>query len=304
MRIRLAVAIAALAVGIGAGTLGQQPRGLARFVGSVALPSDPPILGGFSGIELGPNGRQMVLISDRGRVVHGQLSRENGTLFATLGPPIRFQDRNGRRLNGKGNDAEGLAIGPNGTLFVSFEGIHRILAYHPGQSRAFPLPRHPSFRKLSGNGGLEALAADAQGFLYALPERPWTRRRDIPVFRLDHDGWSEWAPYPRQRGFLPVGADFGPDGRLYVLERHFKGLGFASLVRSFHVDDNGLSDPQTHLQTPERFHGNLEGLSVWRDAQGQIRLTLVADDNFLRLLPNAIVEYVLPNSLAKMGNQD
>jgi hypothetical protein len=41
---------------------------------------------------------------------------------------------------------------------------------------------------------------------------------------------------------------------------------------------------------------NLEGLSVWRDIAGQIRLTLISDDNFRLLQRTEIVEYVLPNS--------
>ncbi len=246
----------------------------------------------------------MVLISDRGRIVRGQVSRENGALSVEIGPAISFQDRNGRRLNGRANDAEGVAIGDDATLFVSFEAIHRVLNYAPGQTHAVPMSRHGEFLKMPSNGGLEALAVAKNGTLYAIPERIWTRSGRIPVFRLDQNGWSDWAQFPRKPGFLPVGADFGPDGRLYVLERHFKGLGFASLVRSFAISSHGLTDPRTLLQTPELHHGNLEGLSVWRDAQGQIRLTMVADDNFMRLLPNEIVEYVLPKSLAKQGNQD
>jgi hypothetical protein len=151
---------------------------------------------------------------------------------------------------------------------------------------------------------MEALAINAHGAVFAIPERTWTRRGQLPLYKFDQNTWTRWAVYPRKLGFLPVGADFGPDGRLYVLERHFKGFGFASLVRSFAVTPNGLTDPQILLQTPERHHGNLEGLAVWRDDAGQIRLTMVADDNFLSLLPNGIVEYVLPKTLAKQGNQD
>jgi hypothetical protein len=274
------------------------------LVGVAALPSDPPKLGGYSGMELGPDGRQMVLISDRGRILRGQLERHHDDLHATTGPAISLQDRNLRRLNGRANDAEGIALGPDGTVFISFEGIHGLRAYAPGQMRALPLPRHADFHKMPGNGGLEALAIDHHGTVFAIPERSWARRGRLALYRYQQNSWTRWANYPRKPGFLPVGADFGPDGRLYVLERHFKGFGFASLVRSFAVTPQGPADPQILLQTPERYHGNLEGLAVWRDETGQIRLTMVADDNFLSLLPNEIVEYVLPKTLAKQGNQD
>ena len=38
----------------------------------------------------------------------------------------------------------------------------------------------------------------------------------------------------------------------------------------------------------------LEGISVWRDAQGYIRLTMIPDDNFYFFLGTDIVEYRLP----------
>jgi hypothetical protein len=304
MRFGFAGAIAVGLLGIVATFLGPAPQGPARFVSQVALPTDPGRLGGFSGLELGPNGRQMVLISDRGRVVRGTLSRQNGALSATIGPAISLLDRNGRRLNGRANDAEGLAIGPDGAMHVSLEAIHRVLQYPHGQTRATPLPRDAAFRRMPSNGGLEALAVDAGGVLYAIPERIWTRTGRIPVFRMDQNGWSDWATFPSANGFVAVGADIGPDGRLYVLERHFRGLGFASQVRSFRIGPDGLQDARTLLRTGERQHGNLEGLAVWRDAQGHIRLTMVADNNFLSLLPNTITEYVLPKTLAKQGNQD
>lgn len=37
-------------------------------------------------------------------------------------------------------------------------------------------------------------------------------------------------------------------------------------------------------------HDNLEGLSVWRDAQG-LRLTMVSDDNFMFFQRTEFVEY-------------
>jgi len=42
-------------------------------------------------------------------------------------------------------------------------------------------------------------------------------------------------------------------------------------------------------------HDNLEGVSVWRDADGALRATLVSDDNFRFLQQTEIVEYLLPD---------
>jgi len=38
---------------------------------------------------------------------------------------------------------------------------------------------------------------------------------------------------------------------------------------------------------------NMEGISVWTDASGQTRLTLVSDNNLNPILKTVIVEYVV-----------
>ncbi|MBA85966.1 MAG: hypothetical protein CML60_09425 [Rhodobacteraceae bacterium] len=304
MRKRLAVALAALT---GLIVLFTPPwaKGPAVFMGTLDLPSNGTKLGGFSAIELSPDGVDFHLITDRGHLLRGRIERTAGNLIGLRHGPVRpLRARNGQVLRKTGNDAEGAAIAPDGTLFISLEGKHRILSFPNGAEQASDRLDAAEFSRLPKNGGLESLAIARDGTLYALPERTWTRRQNTPVFRHGPDGWSALPGYTRTQGFLPVGADFGPNARLYILERHFKGLGFASRVRSFRVTPAGLSDPQLILQTPQRRHGNLEGLSVWRDTQGKIRLTMVSDDNFLSLFRSQIVEYALPKPLAKQGNQD
>ncbi len=62
--------------------------------------------------------------------------------------------------------------------------------------------------------------------------------------------------------FWPVGADFGPDGRFYLLERHLSGIfGFQSRVRSFRIDGNRISDERVVLRTATGTHDNLEGIA-------------------------------------------
>ena len=38
---------------------------------------------------------------------------------------------------------------------------------------------------------------------------------------------------------------------------------------------------------------NMEGISVWRDADGRIRVTLISDDNFFPLQQTMFAEYLL-----------
>jgi hypothetical protein len=116
------------------------------------------------------------------------------------------------------------------------------------------------------------------------------------VFRYRSGRWDQPFLICGTPGFLPVGADFGPDGRLYVLERQFRGLGgFASRIRRIVPQGPGIAAEEVLIETAPGASGNLEGLSVWRDAGGTLRLTTVADDNFLFVLGTEVVEFAVPD---------
>lgn len=267
----------------------------ARFVSALDLPRDVAGLGGLSGLEVSDDGSSFTALSDRGMVFRGTFERDGETIAAmTFDKGTRLFGGAGRPLVGSRNDPEGLAIGKDGTLYISFENRHRVDAYDPEFTKVTPLPRDPEFLKLQPNSGLEALAIDHRGRLYAMPERSGHVKRPFPVWRFDGETWREVFRIPRRAPFLPVGADFGPDGRLYLLERHFAGFGFASRVRVFDIDNDEITHEETLLETGTGAFGNLEGIAVWQDPRGAIRLTMVSDDNFLGFLPSQVVEYALP----------
>ena len=108
-------------------------------------------------------------------------------------------------------------------------------------------------------------------------------------------GWSADAGARSRRWSAAAGADFGPDGALYLLEREVRTLGFRSRIRRIDLSDGGTVEG-TVVWAPPVTWGNLEGLSVWTDGEGQMRMTMVADDNFLSVLPGGLVEIVLDNS--------
>ncbi len=90
-----------------------------------------------------------------------------------------------------------------------------------------------------------------------------------------------------------VGADFGPDGRLYVLERTFSALGFRTRVRRFDLlgeRDAGetlLRRGNGPVRQPRRH------FAVWRDAAARSRLTLVSDDNFVAIQRDGVRRNIL-----------
>lgn len=263
------------------------------LVGTLAWTSDDPRHGGFSGLEVSADGARFIAISDRGWIVSGMFRRENGTLRAIeTGGILRLRDPRGDPLEHWHEDAEGLAQAPDGTLYVSFEGEDRVWRYAYLRAPAEPLPLPRDFNAFQNNAALEALAIGPDGALYTLPERSGAISRPFPVYRFADGVWDRPFSLPRRGDHLPVGADFGPDGRLYLLERHYAGLlGFSSRVRRFTLGPEGPVDEETLFTTSVGQFGNLEGLSVWRDQDGAIRLTMVTDDNYRTLQRSQIVEF-------------
>ncbi|MBV2359251.1 esterase-like activity of phytase family protein [Thalassococcus sp. CAU 1522] len=299
-RARRALSAAALTLGLTLASSAGQPQ-LAHHLASFRWQVDDPAFGGFSGLEVSEDGSAFTAISDRGHIVSGRFRREAGRIAAIeAGPIAPLRDPNGRVLPDHVHDAEGLAIRADGRIFVSYEYQHRVWAYLTLDAAA-RLPRPEAFKALQRNSGIEALAVDDDNRLYAIPERSGALNRPFPVWVYDDGTWTETYEIPRRGGFLPVGADIGPDGRLYLLEREFTGLGFRSRVRRFGITHDALTDETTLLTTTTRRHDNLEGIAVWRDDTGAMRLTMISDDNFKPFQRTEIVEYALPEPLASPG---
>jgi hypothetical protein len=231
-------------------------------------------------------------LSDHAAVLTGRLMRAGGRITgADGGAVVRLRDSKGKRLGDDNTDAEGLAMGPDGSLYVSFEGNTRVVRHAAPEAAAELLPRPKAFRKMGSNSSLEALAIDAQGTLYTLPERSGSYDAPFPVYRYRRGAWDQPFAIPRRGAFLPVGADFGPDGRFYLLERGFTLFGFSSRVRRFEVTGDTIGNEVTLLETATGTYDNLEGLAVWRDDAGAIRLTMISDDNFKSFQVTQFVEY-------------
>ncbi|MFQ8433517.1 esterase-like activity of phytase family protein [Amaricoccus sp. W119] len=266
----------------------------ARFIWS----EKPSNFGGLSGIEILDEGTKLLAIGDRGIWVTADIKRDRkGNLVSADGTAMGALHRiNGRETRGHDSDAEGLAIDDQGRAYVSFEGNHRIRRYDDINGPAKAVPHYSEFDTLFNNFSLEAVAVGPDGTLYALPERTRVVSGTVPVYRLRNGVWDKELRIPRGGSFLEVDADFGPDGRLYVLERRFKWLGgFATRLRSFALGPDGLTDETRLLSTRFGEMDNMEGISVWRDPKGRTRVTLISDDNFFALQRTYLVEYILEN---------
>ncbi len=275
----------------------RQPVPQARFLSSYSPGNDIAGFGGLSGFEISKDGQLFFALSDRSILFEGQLSREDGIISSlTLRPAMPLLSGNGQIFRGKSGDSEGLALSPTGDLTISFEGIPRLSRVPDTSSGPIHLDRikrPEEFRRLPENAALEALAISKNGAFFTMPEDP----RDgggFPVWRFRNNIWDQPFMISRIGEYLPVGADFGPDGMFYLLERRLGLLGFASRIRRFRFSGDNISESGTILETTAGQHDNLEGIALWRDDQGRIRITMVSDNNYFILQTTEFVEYVIP----------
>lgn len=266
------------------------------YLGKFVWRLNNPAFGGFSGIEILNGGQDFVALSDKATFVTGQIRRNaEGQITAMIANPIlRLLDgKTGKPLIGWRTDSEGLAVDIAGQAFVSFENRPSVARLDLENGATTDLNRHPDFAKLSRNGALEALAIGDDQTLYTLPERPHSQ--DIPVYRWRNGVWDRKLHLPRRGEYAVVAADI-LEGKLYLLERGFRMIGgFSSRLRRFDISGTGLSAEKTLVETPMGMFDNLEGLSVWRDATGAMRATMISDDNFFVLQQTQILEFRLPD---------
>lgn len=296
--IKLALAlitVTSLAVAAYAANRPVGATGSARYVGSYDWRQSDDWFGGFSGLALSADGMRMTVVSDRATLVTARISRADGqitgvrseTLRHLQPPPSNFEPL-------RVIDSEGLAVAADGTVYISLEGIARVVRHDPATDQAEALPRAAAFRRLPFNKSLELLAIAANGDLYTVPERVLDAKGRIPVWHWNGHNWSTFDTLERRGNFLPVGADIGPDGRFYLLERKFTLVGFRSRLRRWDMQATGLTNEHTLFETRPGTHDNLEGLSVWRDSNKTLRATMISDDNFLAVQRTELVEYLLP----------
>ena len=284
--------LAALAICLGMGPVSAETLELISRFGWKERSEE---FGGFSSLDLDASGESFVISNDKGLLATGRFVRQNERLTAVDNLRlVRLKGTDGKAPPHFETDAEGITWNGSPPFFLSFEGIHKILRYDHAQAKPIEVPTPREFASLQSNSALEALASDQNGTLYTIPERSGDLNRPFPVYRLKKGVWDRRLSVPRSGGYLVTGADVGPDGRLYVLERRFDGIaGFSTRVRSFAIGDRALADEKLLLRTTSGTHDNLEGIAVWRTQSGNLRVTMISDDNFNIFQRTEIVEYRL-----------
>lgn len=272
------------------------PAASLEYIGTYIWDDADEDFGGFSGIEISADGTGFHALTDRSHLFWGTVERDSAGIIRglSLAGKAQLKDSEGTPLTpGYRGDSEGLAIGDDGLIWVSFEGLDRIASYADPDAAATRLPRPPQLPGMGVNRGLEALAIRDDGTIFAVPEESGGIRVPFTVLTFRDGAWGRQGWIRRDGDWKPVGADFGPDGWFYLLERDFKGvMGFASRVRRMQMTEKGPQNEEILLETRFMQYDNLESISAWDDGQG-IRLTMISDDNFLFVQRTEVVEYRL-----------
>ncbi len=290
----------------------QSRVGRLRFLGGLELSSPDPAFGGLSGLTLTADGDRMIAVTDRGHWFTARLvERDDGRLVGLAEAALRPMVNNrGRRLARRWRDAEAVEVGPAGSIFVSFENIHRIWRYQNNDARAGAMaPTRPvtikpprAFRHLPSNGGIEALTVIADGRLLVLSEDGRDRNGNHRGWILQPDG-----PAPvklRSSGaFRPTGLALLPSGDLVVLERRFTLIGGLaariSLLPRLAVVPNGLlvGEPIAELGPPLNTD-NFEGIAASAAPDGGTWIYLISDDNFWAIQRTLLFKFRLEEHAA------
>lgn len=271
------------------------------YVGGFEIRADRREVGGLSGLVISDAGRSFLSLSDDGFMVRAKIERD------ARGRPVGLSSASIRRLrtpkgplslNKALSDTESIDVytgeGRRPFGVVSFERRPTVMIGPLGADgfvgplTAIDLPKDVG--RLQANRGLESVAALPAGnslggrFVILAEAAERDAATDNPP------GWviGGKAPFAfrvrRSDGYDLTDAKVGPDGRLYVLERSFSFLaGIRCRIRAFRLADirpGALIDGDTLLEASMSEEiDNMEGLSVWKTAAGETRISLISDDN-------------------------
>ena len=260
--------------------------GRLQWRGTLELTAEDPRFGGYSGLLLGADGRELLAVSDNGTWLRGRLAFDaSGRLISFAEAEILpLLDGKGAPIGGKdeGGDAEALARDAAGRILVSFERDHRILAYDSPESAAVELPTGFDLPP-GGNEGVEALEILPPGdrLLALVGGREEASGRGL----LRENGAWQPLSYRRTRALMPVAATVGEDGTLYLVERAWSligGLEIRILRLPSHAVVAGaeLAPEELAAMKPPLLVDNFEAIAARVARNGETQLILLSDDNF------------------------
>lgn len=280
------------------------PAGTLTFMGGLSLSSPNRDFGALSGMTILPDG-SVLFIADTGHWLSLSLVESFGRLVGVESGRIApMLDEAGDEANQKGAaDAEGLRLANDGqSVLVSYEGDHRIMSFPLGDlafARPVEVPR-PTFRGLSGNRGIEAIAVapvagPLGGATVAFSEQALDGNGGLRAWVLG--GPREGQFSVRRNGQFDVtDAAFLPNGDLFILERQFSlSAGIAMRIRRLAAADvrpDAMIDGPVVLEDDNLFQiDNMEGMALRPQPDGSVVITVVSDDNHSLLQRTLLLQF-------------
>ncbi|MFD0986167.1 esterase-like activity of phytase family protein [Methyloligella solikamskensis] len=265
--------------------------------------------GGYSALAIDPSGDQLIAISDAGTWLRADLDYDGrflkGLSNAAIGPLLA---KDGKPLASfSRRDAEAIALKSPGTksgeAYIAFEVDHRIDRY-PFDANGFgppdgsvPLPDNT----LNGNAGIEALAflkaGPANGGLLAFSQERHNSSGALV-------GWIIGGLSPGTLALEDIG-DFTitdmtvlPGGDLVMLERRLSlSHGMEMRIRrvpASEIKPGAVLHGEVLLEVQNAFNiDNMEAIGAHEESDGQTVLTIMSDDNFLKLQRTLILQFTL-----------
>ena len=265
-------------------------------VGFLNIDRNEKDYGGFSGLIVKNEGTEALVVTDKSFFFVLELRRDDNEILTgySVIKKGRILSSKGEHLNGRNTDSESIAMDANNNYYISFESNHRIMMHAEIEGKGIFVPKHPMFRKLSVNKGIEALAIDNENRLIAIPEKPPSGISDIPIFRLQNNKWEIIKYVKIEDNFLVTDAEILPMGLLLILERKFSWTqGFKTRFRLISLEKFDNTEPIIVFTSTANQFDNLEGMTFWKDKKGEMRILTVSDDNFHPLQQSEIREFFL-----------
>jgi hypothetical protein len=281
----------------------QATVGFLTYRGGIAVASPDSRFGGLSGLVVTPSG-DVVAVSDRGFWLIARLVvDERGYLVGiTDGEMGRLAGPGGLPVGRRQQDAEEIALLPDGTAIVAFDHDHRLWRYHassiPFQGKVEPVAPPPGIALLPANGGIEALAHLSDGRLLALVEGLSVRGGGRLGWVRSAAGTWDALSYVPAPDYLPSGAAGLPNGDALVLERRFVDP-FTYEARLTRVPGGEikpgarLSGRELARLAPPLSLDNFEGVAVRPGPAGETLIYLISDDNYLPIQRTLLLQFVL-----------
>lgn len=287
---------------------GDAKVGRLTYLAGYELVSEEKRFGGLSGLQVSPDGGELIALSDRGYWISMRLVQDGdkvtGIGEARLGV---LGNRSAFPLTKREADSESLARDHDGSFLVGFEEYHRVWRYTPTPDRpgAEALSGTPSEFRMPGllqrakdNESLEDLTVLPDGKVLAILESPIPGEALNHAWLVDRQGGASDLYYDAKDNYSPTDLTVLPDGNLMVLERYFAPI--FNVRARFRIVKQADIAPGAHLEgeliaelRPPLTVDNMEGIASRRASDGSTLIYVVSDDNFNAFQRTLLLEFRL-----------